>query len=214
MLKSLERRFFLIIMCCFMGVWPGSGICVGAEAVPQMTASLVPNQTNVGGIVTLTLKFHLPTGAQFAPEPVVKGLAGFRILDQQMIPDDAQQKTDGKKSPGTVVSGEYRLRLMVNRLDSGAVGPISLPYVNADGEKASLKAPTVPFTVLSNLGGKTRSGTAEAHLRNHPHPIIHGKIPVLDSGRDCDSATGGRRRVVVQKQTPESFIGHGTDAPG
>ena len=71
MLKGLERRFFFLIMCLFMGVWSGSEICAGAEAVPQMTASLVPNQTNVGGIVTLTLKFHLPAGAKLAPEPVV-----------------------------------------------------------------------------------------------------------------------------------------------
>ena len=151
-----------------MGVWPGSEICVGAETVPQMTASLVPNQTNVGGIVTLTLKFHLPAGAHLAPEPAVKGLAGFRTLDQQMIPDDAQKMTDGKKSPGGVISGEYHIRLMVNRLDSGSVGPISLPYVNADGEKTSVKAAAVPFTVLSNLGEKPEA----ARLRP-----IYGIIP-------------------------------------
>ncbi|MCG6878354.1 MAG: hypothetical protein LJE96_04295 [Deltaproteobacteria bacterium] len=154
MLKGLKRRFFLMILCFFVGAWSGSEICVGAETAPQMTASLVPNQTSVGGIITLTLKLQLPTGARLAPEPVVKGLAGFRILDQQMIPDDTQKKTDGKKSPDTVVSGEYHIRLMVNRLDSGAVGPIFLSYVNADGEKASLKAATVPLTVLSNLGEK------------------------------------------------------------
>ncbi|EFK11285.1 conserved hypothetical protein [delta proteobacterium NaphS2] len=152
-----------------MGVFSGSEICVGAEPAPQMTASLVPNQTNVGGIVTLTLKFQLPAGAHLAPEPAVKGLAGFRILDQQMmIPDDARKKTDGKKSPDTVVSGEYHIRLMVNRLDSGSVGPISLPYVTADGEKASLKAAAVPFTVLSNLGEKPGA----ARLRP-----IYGIIP-------------------------------------
>ena len=71
-----------------------------------------------------------------------------------MIPDDAQKMTDGKKSPGAAISGEYHIRLMVNRLDSGAVGPIFLPYVNADGEKASVKSAAVPFTVLSNLGEK------------------------------------------------------------
>ena len=151
-----------------MGAWFGPEICVGAETAPQMTALLVPNQTNVGGIVTLTLKFHLPAGAHLAPEPVVEGLPGFRILDQQMIPEAAQKMTDGKKSPGAVISGEYHLRLMVNRLDSGAVGPIFLPYVNADGEKASVKAVAVPFTVLSNLGEKPE----EARLRP-----IYGIIP-------------------------------------
>ena len=100
MLKGLERRFFLIMLCFFMGAWFGPEICVGAETAPQMTASLVPNQTNVGGIVTLTLKFHLPAGAHLAPEPSFKGLAGFRILDQRMIPDNAQKITDGKKKPG------------------------------------------------------------------------------------------------------------------
>jgi len=137
-----------------MGTWSASEGYVDAETAPQMTASLVPNQTSVGGIITLTLKFQLPTGARLAPEPVVKGFAGLRMLDQQMIPNDTKKKVDGKKSPGTVISGEYHIRLMVNRLDSGAVGPIFLSYVNADGEKASLKAATVPLTVLSNLGEK------------------------------------------------------------
>ena len=142
------------MLCFFTAVFSASEICVGAETVPQMTASLVPNQTNVGGIITLTLKFQLPTGARLAPEPAIKGLAGFRILDQRMNPDNAQKTADGKKSPGGVISGEYHLRLMVNRLDSGAVGPISLPYVNVDGKKVSVKAAAVPFTVLSNLGEK------------------------------------------------------------
>ncbi len=60
------------------------------------------------------------------------------------------------------------MRLMVDRLDSGEVGPISLSYMDAGGEKKFLKSAPVVLTVLSNLGDKPE----EAGLKP-----IYGIIP-------------------------------------
>lgn len=223
MLKGLKRRFFLIMLCFFMGAWSASEVCVGAGTAPQMTVSLVPNQTSVGGVITLILKFQLPAGARLAPEPVVKGLEGFRILDQQMIPNDAKRKADGKKSPGMAISGEYHIRLMVNRLDSGAVGPIFLSYVNADGEKASLKAATVPLTVLSNLGEKPEAARlkpiygiipTQSFMAKYRFWILGG-IAVLLLGAAIEWWFRNRRRKVssaMERTPPDKLAMRGLKA--
>ncbi len=149
MLKGLKRRFFfwvLLLWVCPTGVW-GS-----FEPKPEMTASLVPNQTSVGGVITLTLKFQLPKGAHVAPKPDVKGLDGFQVLEQRLTLDVPREKADARNNPSMPVSGQISVRLMVNRLSSGDVGPISLNYATADGKPASVEAVPVPLTVLSNLG--------------------------------------------------------------
>jgi hypothetical protein len=151
------RPLPIIVVACIL-VWAWSGACGGAEGKPAMTASLVPNQTSVGGIVTLTLKFELPKGAHVAPEPEVSGLEGFQILDRHMAPENS-----GKKE-----AGECRMRLMVHRLASGEVGPVSLSYVTAEGAAAMVKAAPVPLTVLSNLGGKPEAASLKP---------IYGIIP-------------------------------------
>ncbi|MCF8129339.1 MAG: hypothetical protein K9N10_12550 [Deltaproteobacteria bacterium] len=136
-------RYLIIGVVCLF-VWAWSGTRGGAEGKPEMTASLVPNQTSVGGVITLTLKFKLPKGARVAPKPEVKGLDGFQVLDRHMSQDGSKEKE----------GGEYRIRLLVERLSSGAVGPISLNYATANGKTASVQAARVPHTVLSNLGDK------------------------------------------------------------
>jgi hypothetical protein len=108
----------------------------------QMKAAFVPNQARVGDTVTLKLTFQLPKGEHLTKDFSFDGLEGFQILSQS-------KNTDGK-APGE----EYALRLMVERLKSKDVGPITLSYKNAEGKTAVLKAAPVPFTVLSNLGDK------------------------------------------------------------
>ncbi len=151
------RPLPIIALVCLL-VWAWSGGCGNAEGEPAMTASLVPNQTSVGGIVTLTLKFELPKGAHVVAEPEVSGLEGFQILDRRMVPDNS-----GKKE-----AGECRMRLMVHRLASGEVGPVSLSYVTAKGAAAKISAAPVPLTVLSNLGAKPEAASLKP---------IYGIIP-------------------------------------
>ena len=167
-LAGLKRRLPLVVLCLFVWAWAGSGVWGGDETGPYMTASLVPNQTSVGGVITLVLRFQLPKGAHLAPETEVSGLEGFQVLDRNMTLDGAG-KNDGKQKNSVMpIQGEYRIKLMVDRLDSGAVGPISLSYATAKGKTALLKAAPVPLTVLSNLGEKPE----EARLKP-----IYGIMP-------------------------------------
>ena len=155
-----------VLVCLF--VWAWSGVCGSAETKPEMTATLVPNQTSVGSIITLTLRFQLPEGAHLAPETEVNGLEGFQVLDRNITFDSAG-KNDGKQKNSVMpIQGECCIKLLVDRLNSGAVGPFSLSHVNVKGETTFLKAAPVSLTVLSNLGEKPE----EARLKP-----IYGILP-------------------------------------
>lgn len=169
-LAGLKRRLPFVLVCLF--VWAWSGVCGGAETEPEMTASLVPNQTRVGGVIALTLRFQLPEGARLAPETEVTGLEGFQVLDRHVTLKGPEKNDGEQKSSIVSVSGECGIQLMVDRLDSGPVGPISLLYVTAEGKKASIEAAPVPLTVLSNLGDKPEA----ARLKP-----IYGIIPTVDT---------------------------------
>ncbi len=161
----------IIVVVCLL-VWAWSGVCGSAETEPEMTASLVPNQTSVGGVIALTLRFQLPEGARLAPETEVTGLGGFQVLDRHITLKEPEKNDGNQKDFIVPVSGECGIQLMVDRLDSGPVGPISLDYVTAEGKKASVEAAPVPLTVLSNLGDKPEA----ARLKP-----IYGIIPTGDT---------------------------------
>ena len=166
---SALRPLFLLL-CLF--VWAWSGVCGSAETEPAMTASLVPNQTRVGGVITLTLRFQLPEGAHLGPETEITGLEGFQVLDRHITLKGPGKNHAEQKNPIVPVSGECGIQLMVDRLASGPVGPISLNYVTAEGKKVSVEAAPVPLTVLSNLGDKPEA----ARLKP-----IYGIIPTGDT---------------------------------
>lgn len=169
----LKRRVsFCFIFCFLLGTCPlpavsGSDPAANVKATSEITATLLPDQARVGGIVTLTLRFHLPDGARLSPEPAIQGLEGFQVLDRKIIISQPI-KQNPASPPETSLSGECRMRLMVDRLDSGEVGPISLSYMDANGERQLLKSAPVALTVLSNLGDKPE----EARLKP-----IYGIIP-------------------------------------
>jgi hypothetical protein len=165
------RPLPIIVMACLF-VWAWSGVCGSAETEPEMTASLVPNQTRVGGVIALTLRFQLPEGAHLAPETEVTGLEGFRVLDRHVTLKEPEKNDGEQKSSIVPVSGECGIQLMVDRLDSGPVGPISLSYVTTEGKKALVEAAPVSLTVLSNLGDKPEA----ARLKP-----IYGIIPTGDT---------------------------------
>ena len=168
MLMGLKRRLLFLALCLFAWAGPASGVWGEKITEPEMTATLVPNQTSVGGVITLTLRFQLPEGARLAPETEVGGLEGFQVLDRNIALDGAR-KNDGKqKASAMSIQGEGRIKLMVGRLNSGTVGPVSFSYVSAKGDKALLKAAPVSLTILSNLGEKPE----EARLKP-----IYGIMP-------------------------------------
>ncbi|OQY43604.1 MAG: hypothetical protein B6240_12095 [Desulfobacteraceae bacterium 4572_87] len=167
-LMGLKRRLPFMVLCLFVWAWAGSSVWGGDITGPYMTATLVPNQTSVGGIITLTLRFQLPEGAHLATETEVSGLEGFQVLGRNIVFDGAKNKDGKQENSDTSTQGECRIKLMVGRLDSGEVGPVSLSYVSAKGKTALLEAAPVSLTVLSNLGEKPE----EARLRP-----IYGIMP-------------------------------------
>ena len=172
-LRGLKRLLPFMVLCLFVWAGTGSGAWGENKTEPSMTATLVPNQTGVGGIIALTLRFQLPEGARLATETEVGGLEGFQVLDRNIAfyntKNDGAENKDGKpKNAAMPTQGECRIKLMVGRLDSGEVGPVSLSYVSNEGKTAFLKAAPVSLTVLSNLGEKPE----EARLKP-----IYGIMP-------------------------------------
>ena len=116
-LSSVLRPLFVLV-CLF--VWAWSGVCGGAETEPEMTASLVPNQTSVGGIITLTLQFQLPEGAHLAPETEVTGLEGFQVLDRHVALKRPEKTMASRKVslcpfPGNVAFSSWWIALIPDR---------------------------------------------------------------------------------------------------
>jgi len=149
----------IVVVCLFLWACPISEVWGNPGVKPEMTATLVPNQTSVGGIITLTLKLQLPKGASVASKPEIKGLDGFQVLDLHTTLDGSKKEGEDQRRSTLPVSGECRIRLMVERLSSGDLGPISLNYATGNGKTASVAAVPVPLTVLSNLGDKPEAAS-------------------------------------------------------
>ena len=229
MLKGLKRRTsFLFILCFLWGACPVSAEthseqAARVKAAPEMTATLSPDQARVGGIVNLVLKFHLPHGAGLSSEPEVQGLQGLQVLDRSISFSGAgdlsgKEEKNGREGPAaseTSFSGECRMRLMVDRLDSGQIGPLSLSYRDAKGEKQFLKSAPVALTVLSNLGDKPEEaelkpiyGIMPTGSRWHKYrPWILGGAALLLMGALCGwwirKRRGKGRDAVIQRPPHE-----------
>ena len=125
---------FILVILCHPGVLPAEDRNDTSNRSPSLTASLNKDSVPMGGIVELTLAFHLPEGAKIGSPPAIKGLEGLTII---------------KREAG---EGIIRLWLLVDRLGSWKTGEISLAYTDGEGRSSSLKAGPVSLTVLSNLG--------------------------------------------------------------
>jgi hypothetical protein len=116
-----------------------------------LSAAINKGAAKVGDIVELTLKYTLPKGASLPESPEVKGLENLTIVDR-------------RHGQGTL-----SFRLLVDKLDSWATGPLSIRYLDREGKAQTLTTDFVAVKVLSNLGEKPQ----EAELRP-----IQGVIPI------------------------------------
>lgn len=112
-------------------------------SLPGLSASLDRESAKLGSIVTLTLDYRLPEGAQLAADAEIKGLEGITTVER--------------------VTGlnTVTFKLLVDQLDSWKTGPLSLTYLDRDGKSQVLTAAPVSIRVLSNLAEKPE----EAQLR-------------------------------------------------
>ena len=117
---------------------------------PGLEATLDRDSATVGSIVQLSLKYHLPKGTTLPDRPEIKGLEGFTVL--------------GSTKEKNII----RIRLLCDRLSSCKTGPVSISYIDKDGNPGVIKTGPVSLTIQSNFGEKPQ----DARLK----PII-GIIP-------------------------------------
>lgn len=148
------RRWDFLLTLFLIGalIGPVSGSqsdLTGTEG--QLSASLDRESAEVGSLVALTLTYHLPAGGRLPEELEVTGLEELNVLERVREGD------------------RIEISLLVDRLGSWKSGPLTLSYLDEDGNSGTLKTDPVSLTVLSNLGEKP----AEAQLRP-----IQGIIPI------------------------------------
>jgi hypothetical protein len=102
----------------------------------SLTASLDQASAPVGGMVWLTLDYHLPEGGRLPEKPEVKGLEGLSILKQIINPR------------------QIRIQLLLDHLGLWQSEPISLSYLDSKGHTQLLTAHPVSIQAVSNLGEK------------------------------------------------------------
>lgn len=102
-------------------------------ALPGLSASFDRDAAKVGTTVELTLSYRLPTGGRLPKEPEIKGLENLTIIKHFSEPD------------------QIRIRLLVDRLGSWTLGPLSLTYLDKEEKTQILKADPISLEVLSNL---------------------------------------------------------------
>jgi hypothetical protein len=108
---------------------------------PEIKARLDRESAAVGSAVTLTLEYRLPEGAKTDAQPKIGGLEDRTVLEYAAEP------------------GRITVSLLVDRLGTQHIGPLTLPFKDREGEEHLLKAGPVSLTVLSNLGDKPGDAT-------------------------------------------------------
>ncbi len=156
-MKGPAFRMVLFLFCLF---WVFGAPSTGTEKEPPskgLTASIVPPSARVGDTVTLILHYILSEGARLPEKAGIKGLEGLTILGMETIPSKGAKAPSGEAP----LSGEIRINLLVDQLETLTTGPLSVAFLDREGEEAVLNAPPVSLKVLSNLGEKPE----EAQLR-------------------------------------------------
>lgn len=147
----IHYLLFIIVILFFVQpatLWSQDDI---KDSGQTLSTSIDRDSARVGGIVELSLKYHLPEGARLPAEPKIKGIEGLTTVDRRIGP------------------GLIRIRLLVDRLGPWKTGALSLSYIDKEGKSQVLTTGPVSLAVTSNLGDKP----AEAELKP-----IQGIIPI------------------------------------
>ena len=104
-----------------------------------LSASLDQESVPVGGVVWFTLDYRLPEGGRLPENPEVKGLDGLSILKQIINP------------------GQIRIQLLIDHVGPWQSEPISLSYLDSEGQKQLLTAHPVSIQAVSNLSEKAEA---------------------------------------------------------
>ena len=112
-----------------------------ASSVPSLSASIEKNTAKVGDLLWLTLTYDLPEGGHLPEDPVVGGIEKLNIVERVVHP------------------GKIKLRFIVDQLESFQTEPITLTFIDKDGNEQQIEAAPVTINVSSNLGEKPEEAT-------------------------------------------------------
>jgi hypothetical protein len=107
----------------------------------SLSASVEKSAAKIGDLLWLTLTYDLPEGGHLPEDPVVSGIERLNIVER------------------VVRAGEIKLRFIVDRLESFQTEPISLTFIDKDGNEQRVETAPVTIAVLSNLGEKPEDAT-------------------------------------------------------
>jgi len=131
-------RMFLAIVIIF-ALWIPYAVHATESDLGSLSVALDQTSVPVGGVVWLTLDYRLPEGGRLPEKLAVKGLDDLSILKQTINP------------------GQIRIQLLVDQVGPWQSEPISVSYLDADGQPQLLTAPPISIQAVSNLGEKAEA---------------------------------------------------------
>lgn len=138
---SLKRRLTFVAVLLFLVVSIPTGSRGANPGEAELSASFDVDTAKVGDTVILTLTYTLPKGARLPEDIAIRGFEGLTVVGTEEDP------------------GQIRVKLVVDRLETLATGPLQIAYKKPDGETAFLTADPASLEVASILG--ETPGTAE-----------------------------------------------------
>jgi hypothetical protein len=130
-----------VMGCIFFIPWAAWSETALTASEPKLSASIEKSAAMVGDRLWLTLMYDLPQGTHFPDDSAIQGIEKLAVVER------------------TARKGEIKIRFLVDQLESFNIGPISLTYLDKNGNERTIKAGPVAITVLSNLGKKPEEAT-------------------------------------------------------
>jgi hypothetical protein len=121
--------------------WIAGADTESASSASSLSAAVDKNTAKIGDLLWLTLTYDLPEGGHLPEEPVIHGIEKLNIVERVVRP------------------GEIKLRFIVDQLEPFQTEPISLTFINKDGNEQQIETGPVSIAVSSNLGEKPEVAT-------------------------------------------------------
>jgi hypothetical protein len=148
--SGFKKISLLLIFCSWalIAAVPGpSPVAPAPVALPKdavkLTAILIPPTARVGDTVTLNLAFMLPKGFRLPEKPEIEGIDNLSLTDVKPY------------------SGGLKLSFIADSIESIAIGPVKLIYLNDRGEKKTASSDALILKVISNM----ESSPDKQHLK-------------------------------------------------
>jgi hypothetical protein len=121
--------------------WIAQSETASALSESSLSVSAEKSAAKTGDLLWLTLRYDLPEGGHLAEGPAVGGIEKLNIVEK------------------VARAGEIKFRILVDRLESFRTEPISLTFIDKDGNDQRIETAPVFIAVSSNLGEKPEEAT-------------------------------------------------------